>query len=348
MKPTLFIGSSTARLPVARALAAVFSDIVDVTIWDSAPEFAIGKSILTGLVRVGETYDFALLVFGQDDATFMNGVAGQTVATVRDNVIFELGLFMGHMGRDRALWLSPKGSKAPRIASDLGGIIHLEFDEPEMSDVEALSRSLSTICEPVHRHVLELGFRTNRTSHVVEMRQALCLASSQYSQERFQRDIQYIHDFFSKSAVTSEHGHLTASRVNDYFGPGRRWDAVHLGLYVDQRTQELVLDTPNSAGVESLSREAFKDMIEGCGAQLVVIITCDSLTFAEPLARFTNVVAGYRPIEPTAALDWAKEFYRWLAAGSPLSVAFDKAQDRADPGLILLARNDVRFRRPAD
>jgi len=62
------------------------------------------------------------------------------------------------------------------------------------------------------------------------MRQALCLASSQYSQERFQRDIQYIHDFFSKSAVTSEHGHLTASRVSDYFGPGRRWDAVHLGL----------------------------------------------------------------------------------------------------------------------
>ena len=285
MKPTLFIGSSKVRLPIARALAPVFSDIADVTVWSRAPEFAMGESILSGLIRVGETYDFALLVFGQDDSTFMDGLGGQTLPTVRDNVIFELGLFMGHMGRDRALWLSPKGSKAPHVASDLGGIIHLEFDEPDTADVVALSQSLSTICDQVHRQVMKLGFRTNRTSHVVAMRHALCLASSQYSQERFQRDIQYIHDFFPKSAVTSEHGGLTAARVSEYFGLGRKWDVVHLGLYVDQFTQRLVLDTPTGAGDESLTREAFKGMIEGCGAELVAIITCDSLTFAEPLAR---------------------------------------------------------------
>jgi hypothetical protein len=63
------------------------------------------------------------------------------------------------------------------------------------------------------------------------------------------------------------------------------------------------------------------------------------------LARFTNVIAGYKPIAPKNALSWAKVFYRELSFGMPLSHAFDKAHDATDPGLVLLARRDIRFRR---
>jgi len=35
-------------------------------------------------------------------------MSGVEVPTVRDNVIFELDLFMGHMGSGRALWFSPR------------------------------------------------------------------------------------------------------------------------------------------------------------------------------------------------------------------------------------------------
>src|SRR5688500_20310996 len=90
VKPTLFIGSSTQRLPIARALKEVLYGCADVTLWQDAPEFQLGLSLLNGLTKVGERYDFALLVFGQDDCTMMSGVE---VPTVRDNVIFELGLF---------------------------------------------------------------------------------------------------------------------------------------------------------------------------------------------------------------------------------------------------------------
>jgi hypothetical protein len=34
-----------------------------------------------------------------------------------------------------------------------------------------------------------------------------------------------------------------------------------------------------------------------------------------------------------------------LSVGLPLSRAFDKAQDETDPGLVLLARRDLRFSR---
>ncbi len=213
MKPTLFIGSSTERLPIAWGLKQILTDCADVTVWNEAPEFVMGESILNGLIRVGEVYDFALLVFGQDDSTMMDGVK---ISTVRDNVIFELGLFMGHMGTGRAFWLSPKGSKAPHLSSDLDGIVHLEFDEPEMTDATSLLRSLAGTRDRVCRQISSLGFRTNRTSHVVPMRQALCLASSQYSQARFQKDLEYIHTFFSEREVTSEQG-VTAEEFQDYW-----------------------------------------------------------------------------------------------------------------------------------
>jgi Predicted nucleotide-binding protein containing TIR-like domain len=342
VKPTLFIGSSSERLPIARGLKQILTECADVTVWNEAPEFGVGESILNSLIKVGEVYDFALLVFGQDDSTMMGGVE---LPTVRDNVLFELGLFMGHMGTGRAFWLSPKGSKAPHLPSDLGGIIHLAFDEPEITNTTSIADSLAETRDKVYRQISSLGFRTNRTSHVVPMRQALCLASSQYSQARFQQDLEYIHAFFSKREVTSEQG-VTASRFYDYFAPKCFWDIVHLGLFVDKENQRMLFDTPSDTR-DSLGIQAIEGMIKQCGAALVVIITCDSLRFGEQLARFTNVIAGHQAIAPSGALSWAKVFYQALSFGMPLSQAFDKAQDAADPGLVLLARRDIRFRRQA-
>jgi hypothetical protein len=59
--------------------------------------------------------------------------------------------------------------------------------------------------------------------------------------------------------------------------------------------------------------------------------------------RLTNVIVGHQAIAPSAAISWAKVFYRALSLGVPLSKAFDSAQDAADPGLMLLARRDIRF-----
>jgi predicted nucleotide-binding protein with TIR-like domain len=341
VKPTLFIGSSRKRLPIANALKETLTDCADVTVWNKAPEFALGESILDGLIKVAQLYDFALLIFGQDDPAMMDG---KTVSTVRDNVIFELGLFMGNMGNERAFWLSPRGDKSPSVSSDLEGIVHLRFDEPDLADAPAIIASLQETRDKIHEKITTLGIRTNRTSNVVPIRRALCLASSEYAQERFKQDIEDIHSFFSTGEVTSKQG-VTASSFYDYLRSPNKWDMIHLGLYVDNETQRLLFDKPSEAGEqESLPVQAIEGMIKDCGAVLVVIITCDSLRFGEQLARFTNVIAGYQTITPTSALSWGKVFYHELAAGIPLSQAFDKAQDVADPGLVLLARRDIRFR----
>jgi hypothetical protein len=341
-KSRFFIGSSTERLPVARALKQVLADCADAMVWDEAPEFALGESTLDGLTKVGNIYDFALLVFGPDDSSI---IRGSEYLTVRDNVIFELGLLIGRIGRGRALWLSPRGSKAPHTLTDLDGIVHLAFDEPDLRDDAAIRASLDETHLKICRHIDMLGPRNDGPVHQVPMRQVLCLASKQYSQARFEKDIEYIHRFFSEREVTSERG-VTADHFQDYFAPGKSWDIVHLGLFVDKDNQRMLFDRPTGVGdMEFLRIGAVEGMIEQCGASLVVIITCDSLRFGDQLARFTNVIAGHQAIEPGAALSWAKVFYQALSYGEPLSQAFYKAQDAADPGLILLARRDICFRR---
>jgi len=341
-KPRLFIGSSTERLPVAKALQNLVSGCADAKVWNEADEFALGESTLDGLVKVGQVYDFALLVFGQDDSAMIRGAE---FATVRDNVIFELGLLMGSLGRGRAFWLSPQGAKAPRTMTDLSGIIHLEFDEPALDDPAGISKSLLSIRDAIDKQIRLLGPRpADPLVREVQIKRVLCLASSQYSQKRFDMDIEYIHGFFP-GGVTHERG-VTAEHFQEYFDT-KSWDIVHLGIFVDKENQRMLFDTASGDTQESLRIQAVEGMIKDSGASLVIIITCDSLKFGEQLARFTNVIAGHQAIAPSAAIDWAKIFYRALSHGVPLSQAFNKAQDAADPGLILLSRRDVRFLIPS-
>ena len=112
-------------------LKQALADCADAIVWKEAPEFAQGESILDGLIKVGNVYDFALFVFAPDDSSF---IRGSQYPAVRDNVIFELGLLMGRIGRRRALWLTPRGSNVPHTLTDLERIVHLTFDEPNLGD----------------------------------------------------------------------------------------------------------------------------------------------------------------------------------------------------------------------
>ena len=296
-KARVFVVSSRENLPVARAVRASLSDDAEVTVWDE-DGFALSTYALESLTKLLDDNDFAVCVCAPTDQA---RIRQQQLDVARDNVIFELGLFMGHMGTDRAFWLSARGAKAPHISSDLGGIVHLEFEEGDTADPESIEASLAAAGDKIRRHVATLGSRTDRTGHIVPMRQALCLASSQYTLARFKEDIKYIHAFFSEREVTHEQG-VTAEHFQSYFEPNCFWDIVHLGLFIDKENQRMLFDAPPGGGhVESLSLQAIEAMIKDCGASLVVIITCDSLRFGEQLARFTNVIAGHQAIAPRAS-----------------------------------------------
>jgi predicted nucleotide-binding protein len=75
--------------------------------------------------------DFAVLLLSPDDVVTSRG---NTLDTPRDNVVFELGLFSGALGRRRAIMVYPQGSNL-KIPTDLLGVNPIKYFGAEMTPV---------------------------------------------------------------------------------------------------------------------------------------------------------------------------------------------------------------------
>lgn len=116
-KPRVFIGSSAEGLPVAKALQVGLDHSAEVTIW-SQGVFGLSRGTLEDLVRASQTFDYAVLALTPDDLLHKRTTVGNSP---RDNVIFELGLFMGALGRERTFIVYSRDAK-PELPSDLAGV----------------------------------------------------------------------------------------------------------------------------------------------------------------------------------------------------------------------------------
>jgi predicted nucleotide-binding protein len=130
MRPRVFIGSSSEGFRIAEALQNYLEDEgnyrtvggmqmlpPEVRSWKSNCIFEVGESLTRSLFEATEEYDFAVMVFSDDDFI----VARETeLRGPRDNVIFEAGLFAGSLGFDRLYVVVPQRTKV-KIPSDLTG-----------------------------------------------------------------------------------------------------------------------------------------------------------------------------------------------------------------------------------
>jgi len=123
-KPRIFIGSSSDSINIANACNVALDRSAEVSIWPNVFDKA-GSDTLSSLITKANNVDFALFVFSPDDVTT---VRGSSQSSVRDNVLFELGLFIGSIGKERCFILKPRNVEL-YIASDLAGINTLDFDE---------------------------------------------------------------------------------------------------------------------------------------------------------------------------------------------------------------------------
>lgn len=121
METRIFIGSSSEGLSVATEVKNYLSKDFECYLWTD-DIFKYNDNFLETLMKEASLFDFGLMVFTKDDYTTSRL---KNFETARDNVIFEYGLFLGRIGKDRAYIIKDKDVKIP---SDLFGITLPEFE----------------------------------------------------------------------------------------------------------------------------------------------------------------------------------------------------------------------------
>jgi predicted nucleotide-binding protein/fido (protein-threonine AMPylation protein) len=149
-KPRLFIGSSTEGLPIAEALQVGLEYDAEVTVW-SQGVFGLSTLTLEALIEQAKDSDFAVLVLTADDMLIKRG---ESKPVARDNVLFELGLFIGIAGRYRTFVVHPRGHDM-HMPTDLSGLAVATYD-PNRSDSNLLA-AVGAACTQIKHAVRDQG-----------------------------------------------------------------------------------------------------------------------------------------------------------------------------------------------
>jgi predicted nucleotide-binding protein len=146
-----FIGSSREGLPIARSLQWQLKDDLPCIIWDQGTVFGLGDATIEALESAVLQFSFGIFVFTPDDKL----VSRNTKKPVgRDNVLFELGLFIGKLSRRRAFLVHP-AKRAISLPSDLHGMATATYDPDKISadkeehDDEALAIALGPVAQAI-------------------------------------------------------------------------------------------------------------------------------------------------------------------------------------------------------
>jgi len=151
-KPEIFIGSSSESLPVAKAVQkALRPDRIKVKLWTQGV-FGVSEATIESLENVASRSDFAVIILTADDKI---KIRGKEQATPRDNVIFELGLFMGAIGRKRTFMLVEQ-KHTLRLVSDLKGVTFLPV---VTKTTDSMRKSVASAVSEIRDRISEFNVR---------------------------------------------------------------------------------------------------------------------------------------------------------------------------------------------
>ena len=183
-KPAVFIGSSKEGVDVAKAIQAELVHSAECELW-SQGVFGQGQNYLESLIKAVQKFDFAIVVLTPDDVTESRK---ETKFAPRDNVIFELGLFIGGLGRERTFMVVQAGEEL-KMPSDLLGITTGKFHPPSTISLQG---AVGPACTEIERAIRTIGAKDTAAVHIKggvivdsEMRRAFMLTVTNLSELQF-------------------------------------------------------------------------------------------------------------------------------------------------------------------
>lgn len=160
-KPAIFIGSSSEGLEFSRAARSLLESDGEVTLWNEGL-FGVGGTFIDTLVNSLPRFDFAVLVLTPDDMVVSRD---HEHFGPRDNVVFELGLFMGKLGRERTFMLVD-GTTRTKIPSDLSGVTAASYQWPRNDG--NYRAALGAACDDIRMAVRNLGVSDTKVHGAID------------------------------------------------------------------------------------------------------------------------------------------------------------------------------------
>ncbi|MBI2360952.1 MAG: nucleotide-binding protein, partial [Deltaproteobacteria bacterium] len=156
----VFVGSSSEALRIARTVKTLLKDTATVKLWNQPGIFRLSNATLESLDVAVTAFDFGVFVFSSDDDVTSRH---KRFKGTRDNVLFELGLFMGRLGRDRTFVVS-EDKKKLKILSDFLGVGTARY-EP---NGRAFHRTIRAACVKIRREMADRGQRRGTSMKTIE------------------------------------------------------------------------------------------------------------------------------------------------------------------------------------
>jgi CRP/FNR family cyclic AMP-dependent transcriptional regulator len=149
-KTRVFIISSAESLPIAREIESLFEyDGFETKLWNEGV-FKISNYTIQSLEDEVDRSDFCIAIAHPEDKIITRG---SEWPAARDNVIFELGLFMGRLGRERAILMESRDDKV-KLPSDLTGLTTVCYRYVPGADATSF---MGPACNALRKHIIALG-----------------------------------------------------------------------------------------------------------------------------------------------------------------------------------------------
>ena len=129
----IFMGSSSEAKNYMEEIALKLEELgATPLLWSASGKniFIPGTNTIDALLAITKRVEAAIFIFNEDDKIWNDLSALESSNAVRDNVLFEYGLFMGALGKEKVCFVC-KGK--PKVASDLKGITYIDGDMGDTS-----------------------------------------------------------------------------------------------------------------------------------------------------------------------------------------------------------------------
>ena len=159
---------------------------------------------------------------------------------------------------------------------------------------------------------------------LVEVKQVYCAYTEEFKIAGAEDDIEILESYFPKRVFTRRN--ITKLQFIEDLNTSK-FEILHIIARTDPERGDLYFDKGES---EKIKLEGLRSLVEGCGAKLVFLATCNTTVSGAYLGRVTSVIAAYGNILSVPLNDWEKTFYSLLSKGRPLIEACDRARETSD------------------